>query len=206
MPHTLHCEARAYVQCRYTSWSYVTPVSANAAHFFAHGTIRLLYFQQTGFGYLSEWLLVGFLNNNTKWINVLVMGFVKTLFQFHRLFSVERYVVFNTWHSEWRHCHYSHIHGPILDAVSMSHRRASTDMVISEWWSGIIVEEHSIVLISGTLTEFALSLRRKTTKKFIITTISDETQAGLFPNESEALELETTRSAFMQLLILLLYY
>jgi hypothetical protein len=129
--HTLHCEARAYVQCRYTSWSYATPVSANAAHFFAHGTIHLLYSQQTGFGYLSEWLLVGFLNNSTKWINVLVMGFVKTLFQLNRLFSVERYVVFNRWHSEWRHCHCSHIHGPISDAVSMSHRRASNDMVIN---------------------------------------------------------------------------
>ena len=187
MPHTLHCEARAYVQWRYTSWSYATPVSANAAHFFSQRTIRLLYSQQTGFGYLPEWLLVGFLNNSTKWIHVLVMGFIKTLSQLHRLFSVERYVVFSKWHREWRHCHCSFIHGLISDAVSMSHRRASTDMVINEWWSGIIVEEHCTVLISGTLTEFALSLRRKSKKKLIITTISDETQAGFLPNASQKL-------------------
>jgi len=113
------------------------------------------------------------------------MGFIKTLFQFHRLFSVERYVVFNKWHSEWCHYHCSFIQGLITDAVSMSHRRTSSDMVINEWWSGIIVEEHCTVLISGTLTEFALRLQRKTTKKLVITTISDETQTGLLPNTSQ---------------------
>jgi len=47
------------------------------------------------------------------------------------------------------------------------------------------VEEHCTVLISGTLTEFALRLQRKTTKKLVITTISDETQTGLLPNTSQ---------------------
>ena len=125
--------------------------------------------------------------NNTKWINVLVMGFIKTLFQFHRLFSVERHVVFNKWPSEKRHYHCSFIQWLITDAVCMSHRTASTDMLINEWWSGIILEEHCTVLISGTLKEFALSLHRKTTKKRIITSVSDENQTGLLPNASQKL-------------------
>jgi len=88
-------------------------MSVNAAQFFvAQRTLRLLYSQQTGFRYLPEWLLDGFLINNTKLMNVRIIGFIKTLIQFHRLFSVERlnverfsverYVVFNKLHSEWR--------------------------------------------------------------------------------------------------------
>jgi len=108
-------------------------MSANAAHFFfVQRTLRLLYSQQTGFCYLPEWLLDGFLINNTKWMKVLVIGVIKTLFQFHRLFSVEGYVMFNKLHSEWHHYHCSVIQGLTTDAVSMSHRRASTDVVINE--------------------------------------------------------------------------
>lgn len=187
MPHILHCKVRVYVQWRYTSWNYVTPMSANAAHFVTQRTLRLLYSPQTGFCYLPEWLLDGFLINNTKWMNVLVMGFIKTPFQFHRLCCAKWYVVFNKWHSEWRHYHCPYIHGLNTDVVNMSHRTASTDMVINDWWSGVIVEEHRTVLISGTLTEFARSLQKTPKKKLIITTISDETQTGHFPNASQKL-------------------
>jgi len=49
------------------------------------------------------------------------------------------------------------------------------------------VEEHCAVLISGTLTEFAVNLPRKTKKQLIITTILDETQTGHLPNASQKL-------------------
>jgi hypothetical protein len=156
MPHILLREARAYVDWRHTSWSYVTPMSANAVHLcVTQRILRPLYSHQTGFCYLPAWLQAGIFISRTKWIYVLVVDYTQTLFQFHRLFSVERYAVFNKWHSEWRHYQCPFIRWFNVDAVSRLDSRASTGTVINEWWSGKVLEENCTVLMSGTATEFA---------------------------------------------------